>query len=304
MPFIVLFILNTVIWGTTWLAIKYQVEFVSPLWSVIYRFGLAAVLLLGYCVITRRNLVYNRATHLVMVLQGLFFFCLNYVLYYIGSVYLISGLVALIGACTIFFNILNSRLFFKMSIVPRVVMGACLGLLGLIMVFGAEIWKMYQHSLNFQGLKIGVLCCVLGALTASLGSMAAVQLNRMHVPMLQGAAISMVYGTFFTLLLALVMHSPPHFSLSLKYLISLLYLVVFGTIIAFGCYLTLLNTVGPAQAAYISIITPVIALLISTLFEDFHWTTATYVGMAFILLGNVLVLTKRNPSSGGALASK
>ncbi len=296
MSFIPLFILNTVIWGTTWLAIKYQIEVVSPIWSVVYRFGLASLLLLVFCLLTRRNLGYSRVAHSIMALQGLFLFCLNYILYYIGTSYLISGLVALIGACTIFFNIINSYLFFKMPIMIRVVVGASIGFLGLAIVFSNEIGKMYQETAGLRGIIIGIMCCVLGALIASFGNMTAVKLHRMQIPLLQGAAISMIYGTLYSTVIALLFQQPLQFSFSPSYLISLFYLTIFGTIIAFGCYLTLLNNVGPARAGYISIITPLVAILISTFFESFSWSYVTVIGMILIIGGNVLVLTKRNPS--------
>lgn len=296
MSFIPLFILNTVIWGTTWLAIKYQIEVVSPIWSVVYRFGLASLLLLVFCLLTRRNLSYSRVAHSIMALQGLFLFCLNYILYYLGTSYLISGLVALIGACTIFFNIINSYLFFKMPIMIRVVVGASIGFLGLAVVFSNEIGKMYQATAGLRGIIIGIMCCVLGALIASFGNMTAVKLHRMQIPLLQGAAISMIYGTLYSTVIALLFQQPLQFSFSPSYLISLFYLTIFGTIIAFGCYLTLLHNVGPARAGYISIITPLVAILISTFFESFSWNYVTVIGMMLIIGGNVLVLTKRNPS--------
>lgn len=296
MSFIALFILNTLIWGTTWLAIKYQIEVVSPIWSVVYRFGLASLLLLFFCILTRRKLGYSKAAHGIMALQGLFLFCLNYLLYYIGTSYLISGLVALIGACTIFFNIINSYLFFKMPVMIRVVIGASIGFLGLAVVFSNEIWKMYQEAISLRGISMGIICCVLGALMASFGNMTAIKLHRMQIPLLQGAAISMMYGTLYSTLIALLFQQPLQFSFSASYLISLFYLTIFGTIIAFGCYLTLLNNVGPAQAGYISIITPLVAILISTFVESFSWNYVTVIGVILIIGGNILILTKRNPS--------
>jgi drug/metabolite transporter (DMT)-like permease len=296
MSFIPLFVLNTIIWGTTWFAIKYQVVVVSLIWSVVYRFGLASLILLSFCILTRRKLSYPRKTHTIMALQGLFLFCLNYVLYYVGTYYLISGLVALLGASTIFFNIINARIFFNMPIMARVVTGASIGFLGLIIVFSGEIWQMYQHAESLQGVAIGIISCILAALSASFGNMAAVKLHQMQVPMLQGAAISMVYGTLYSAIIALLLHQPIQFSLAASYLISLFYLIILGTIIAFGCYLTLLNTVGPARAAYISIITPVVAIIISTFFENFRWNYSTVLGMILIIGGNVLVLTKRKAS--------
>lgn len=296
MSFLPLFILNTLIWGTTWIAIKYQVDVVSPVWSVVYRFSIASALLACFCLITRRSLAYNRQAHLIMATQGLCLFCLNYILYYIGTKYLITGLVALISAMNIFFNIFNSKLFFKMPIIRRVFIGASIGMLGLAVVFSGELLQICRVNTDLKFILFGVLCSCLAAYIASLGNMTALKLHRMQIPLLQSATISMAYGAVFSLIIAILSRAPLQFSLNYSYLISLTYLIIFGTIIAFGCYLSLLASVGPARAAYISIITPVVAILLSTLVEGFVWTYNTFIGMLLIVCGNILVLTKRNPS--------
>ena len=211
MAFLPLFILNTLIWGTTWLAIKYQVEVVSPIWSVVYRFGLASALLAAYCLIRCRSLSYSRSAHCIMAIQGLLLFCLNYILYYIGSQYLITGLVALLSATNIFFNIINARVFFKMPVVGRVVLGAAMGLIGLAIVFSAQIIQMYHQNNQLHGILVGITCCILGALSASLGNMTAVKLHNKQIPMLESATISMMYGTLFSASIALIMQEPLQF---------------------------------------------------------------------------------------------
>jgi drug/metabolite transporter (DMT)-like permease len=292
MSHIFLFCINVLIWGSTWLAIKYQVDAVSPIWSVVYRFSLAVVLLLLFCTLTKRKLSFAWRLHPLMALQGLLLFCLNYILYYVATTYLISGLVALIGASAIFFNIVNARLFFNMPIVARVVTGACLGMIGLAIVLSGELAQMYQRAGGLTNLWIGIGCCLVATLSASFGNMVAVRLNQLQLPILQSATISMCYGSVFSCIVALLSQQSPTISLTPSYLFSLLYLTILGTIVAFGCYLTLLSRIGPAKTSYISIVTPVIAMLLSTFCEGFVWKLSTLAGIALILYGNIMVLTR------------
>ncbi len=297
MSYLALFSLNVLIWGSTWFAIKYQVTTVSPLWSVAYRFGLAALILFTFCLYTGRKIKLNRQTQALLALQGLLLFCLNYILYYLGTTYLISGLVAMMSASAIFFNLINARLFFKMPIVFNVVAGACLGIVGLGIVLSGELSQMSTRAGGSMNLVLGISCCLVATFMASLGNMVAVRLNQLQAPLLPGVTISMCYGAVFTAIIALVTKQNPTISFNLSYIISLLYLALFGSVIAFACYLTLLSRIGPAKASYISIITPVIAMLLSTLFEGFVWKLSTLTGIILIIYGNVLVLAKRQAVS-------
>jgi drug/metabolite transporter (DMT)-like permease len=286
-----LYLITALIWGSTWLAIHFQLGTVAPCWSVAYRFAIASTLLLGFCKLTKRSLTFNRKEHCAMAVQGLFLFSLNYILYYLGSAYFMSGLVAVTFATIIVMNIINTRIFFKTPLVARVIVGASLGLLGLVVIFGSQISAL--HGTALPHILLGLTICFAATLSASFGNMVSARNQKLQLPILQSNAFGMAYGTLFVTLIALALGEKPTFDLSPLYIGSLLYLVVFGSIIAFGTYLRLLGRIGPERAAYAFVLLPVIALGLSTEFEGFHWTMKTLIGISLVVLGNVLVLTKK-----------
>jgi drug/metabolite transporter (DMT)-like permease len=267
-----LYLITAFIWGSTWLAIKFQLGVVHPTWSVAYRFAIAAILLIIYCVLTEHKMRFTRREHMVMALQGLFMFSLNYIFYYIGSQYFMSGLVAVIFASIIIMNIVNTRIFFGTPLVARVIIGALLGLVGLGIVFSSQLKTLNIEQMGWTYFATGLGICTLGTFIASLGNMVSVYNQKLKLPILQSNAFGMLYGSVFVAVVALVMGYPATFDTSFNYVSSLLYLVIFGSILAFGCYLKLLGRIGAERAAYAFVLLPVIALGLSTAFENFNWT--------------------------------
>lgn len=288
---IAFFLMTTLIWGTTWLAIKFQLDTVSPIWSVSYRFALAGLILLGFCALTKRSLRFSWAQHGAIALQGIFLFSLNYILLYVSSEYLVSGLVAVLFGSITLMNSLNSRLIFQTPLKPLVLIGSIIGLIGLMLVFRSEINVQSTFSLHHSifALVIGIFATYLG----SLGNMASVANQKQELPIIQTNALGMLYGGIFTALLASILKIKIGFDFSPHYLFSLLYLTIFGSIFAFGFYISLIGRIGAERTAYIGVATPIIAVFISTFFETFNWQLATMVGIALVVFGNVLVLRRK-----------
>ncbi len=284
----ILFSASAIIWGSTWLAIKFQLGLVDPIISVSYRFILASFILLLFCRISGLNLKYNVKEHLFFALQGFFLFGINYWLVYLAEVHLPSGLVAVIFSMIIFFNIFNGAIFIGSPIRVRVIAGAALGIVGIGLVFKQELLSFSLSSDNSLALVIAGL----GALTASLGNITSVHNQKINLPVIQTNAFGMMYGALFMLIISLLMGIHFSFEISYAYIGSLLYLSIFGSIIAFTCYLTLLGKIGADKAAYVTLIIPVIALILSTIFEEYTWTLYAFVGVALILIGNMLVFKK------------
>ena len=284
----ILFSASAIIWGSTWLAIKFQLGLVDPIISVSYRFILASFILLLFCRISELNLKYNVKEHLFFALQGFFLFGINYWLVYLAEVHLPSGLVAVVFSMIIFFNIFNGAIFIGSPIRVRVIAGAALGIVGIGLVFKQELLSFSLSSDNSLALVIAGL----GALTASLGNITSVHNQKINLPVIQTNAFGMMYGALFMLIISLIMGKHFSFEISYAYISSLLYLSVFGSIIAFTCYLTLLGKIGADKAAYVTLIIPVIALILSTIFEEYTWTLYAFIGVALILIGNMLVLIK------------
>jgi len=284
-----LYLITVFIWGSTWLAIKYQLGVVSPELSVAYRFGLAAVILIIFSLVRRLPLRFNIKTHGFFALQGLMLFSLNYILVYLAEGYLTSGLVAIIFSLIIVFNVLFGTIFLGNPIRKQVMVGAVLGLAGLALVFWPELSVL---SISSQKI-VGMILALIATVSASLGNVVSARNQKHDLPVVQTNAYGMLYGALFMLVLAVIRGAQLEFDTSPSYILSLFYLAIFGSVIAFGSYMTLLGRIGLDRAAYVTVLFPVIALVLSTIFEDLVWGLPQLVGVVLILLGNAVVLTKK-----------
>ncbi|AKH19166.1 DMT family transporter [Sedimenticola thiotaurini] len=277
------------IWGSTWYAIKFQLGAVPPELSVAYRFTLAALILFAWCLLRGLPLRFGRREHLWMALQGLMLFCLNYLIFYWATAELTSGLIAVIFSTIVLMNIVNSALFFRKPVNATMVVGACIGLLGITLVFWPEVANL-QH--NGGALK-GLVLSLLGTFIASLGNIISARNQRQRLPVIQSNAFGMAYGALILFLYALFQGVAFVYDPSMAYNLSLLYLALFGSVLAFGSYLTLLGRIGPEKAAYATVLFPLVALGISTLFENYHWSLMAAAGVVLVVAGNVLIIMPR-----------
>lgn len=286
-----LYMTTVLIWGSTWIGVKFQLGTVPEAQSVAYRFALASALLAGWCLWRRLPLRFSVRDHAFIALQGLLLFCLNYLLIYIGSRHLTSGLVAVVFSTIVFMNLVNGALLLGQRITARVVAGATLGLIGIALVFEPEL-----AGFGWSGPALaGVAVSLAATLTASFGNMVSARNQRAGLPVVQTNALGMGYGALVMLLWALASPAPLMFEWTARYTLSLVYLALFGSILAFGAYLTLLGRIGAARAAYATVLFPVVALAISTVLEGYQWTVPALVGLVLVLAGNVLVLQRDTP---------
>jgi len=286
---ILLYAGTVLIWGSTWLAIKYQLGLVAPELSIAYRFTLAAAILMIYCLATSKRMRYSLRDHLGMATLGLFLFSANYFVFYLATYDLTTGLIAVIFSGIVVTNIIFGALFLGNPIRPRVALGAAFGIAGLATVFWPEI---QGFNLANQGSR-GLMLSIVGTILASVGNMASASNQRRGLPVLQANAYGMTYGAIFMLAFALIGGKPFVFDMSPLYIGSLLYLALFGSVFAFGFYLTLLGRIGPDKAAYATVLFPLIALGLSTVFEGYQWSAPAIVGMVLVLFGNILVLSRK-----------
>ena len=284
-----LFIAAALIWGSTWLAIKFQLGVVDPLVSIFYRFLLAAIIIFVYLWISRNNLKFNLKQHLFMALQGFLLFGINYWLVYLAELHIASGLVAIMFSTIVFLNIFFGALFIKSKIRPIVVLGAVIGFIGITFVFKAEIVFFNLSSQN----SVALLIALMGSIAASLGNITSAYNQMKKIPVIQSNAFGMLYGSLFMLIIALILNKPFDFDPSLSYIFSLAYLALFGSVIAFSCYLTLLGKIGADRAGYITLVIPIIAIILSSIFESLQIDLYMFIGIFLISFGIVLVL-KRN----------
>jgi drug/metabolite transporter (DMT)-like permease len=273
-------------WSTSWLAIKGQLGVVAPEVSVAYRFGLAAAIMLVICIAGRRRMRFGLRDHAYMMLQGMLLFSTNFYLAYLGSQYLTSGQVAVAFSTLVVMNMIGAAIFFGAAVTARMTLGAGLGIGGLALVFWPEI---VAFDLSRVG-TLGLMLTLAGTLFASLGMMTSARNQRNGLPVIQANTYGMLYGTVFMTLVALALGKSFDFEMSVIYVGSLAYLAVVASVVGFWSFLTLQGRIGAGRTAYAAVLFPVIALMLSTVFEGFQWTPAAVGGIALVLLGNILVL--------------
>jgi len=286
----VLFYLITVlIWGSTWMGIKMQLGQVDPMVSVFYRFTLASLILLVWCRLRRLPMSYRPAEHGFLLLQGALLFGFNYLLFYLAELHVASGLAAVIFSTIVLMNVINGALFLGSPISGKVIVGGAFGLCGIALVFKNEL---AGFQLGSDGL-VGAGLCVAATMLASLGNIVSARNQKAGLPIVQSNAFGMGYGAAIMLLTSMFFGKSFDFEPSYGYSLSLVYLALFGSVVAFGCYLTLVGNIGADRAAYATLLFPVVALLISTVWEDYHWTVSSALGVLLILFGNLWTMQRR-----------
>ncbi len=294
----VLYVLTVLIWGSTWFAIEFQLGTVAPEVSLVYRYAGASLLLFGWCRYRGLNLRFPVRDHLRFALLGLLLFGINYVVAYRAQMHITSALTAIAFSTMVWMNILNARVFFGVRADSRVLLGALLGLAGIATLFAPQIGTL---SLG-DSVLYGSMLAISSAFIASLGNMVSQSAQKARLPVIQSNAWGMLYGAVATALIAVVDGHEFRFDPSLPYVASLFYLTVFGSIVAFGAYLTLLGRIGAHKAGYAMVMFPVVALILSSLFEGLHIDAPTLAGTVLVIAGNLFVLSRR--SNGAAANSK
>ena len=280
---------TVIIWGTTWLAIKFQLGSVDPMVSVLYRFMAAALTLFLYCKLRGLRMRFSLKDHIFMALQGLVLFSVNYWLIYLAEVHVTSGLVAVIFSGIVFMNMINGAVLLGSPIRSNVLLGGTIGVLGIVLIFWPQL---ISFSLSDKG-ALGLVLSVVSTFMASLGNIISARHQQNNLPVIQTNAYGMVYGAAIIGAISLISGKTFSFEMSLAYVGSLFYLSLFGTVIAFGCYLKLIGKIGADRAAYATMLFPIVALGISTVYEGYQLGPNNIIGMAVVLVGNWLVLSKR-----------
>jgi drug/metabolite transporter (DMT)-like permease len=292
MPNWVLFFGPCVIWGSTWLAIKFQLGIVAPEVSIAYRFGAAAAVLFAWCAARGLPLRLPPRTHASLALVGLLQYGIAYVLVYLSEGLLASGVVAVIFGLVVAWNLVGSRLLFGRGVARPVVVGAGLGMVGVTLVFWPEVSGIVGAS------RTGVGLAIAGTLASSAGNLASERVYATErVTVVPSTAFAMLYGASAVALYAVARGLPFTFDPSPAYIASLAYLSIFGSVLAFVGYLEFLKRVGAGRAGYMAVVIPVFAMTLSTVFEHYHWSALALAGAALVFAGNGLVLTGR--TAGG-----
>ncbi|WP_115717604.1 DMT family transporter [Gallaecimonas mangrovi] len=276
------------IWGSTWLAIGLQQGPVAATVSVFYRFLLASVLLLTVLALSRRLKAIGTVGHGWCLVQGACVFGFNFYCFYHAAAHISTGMEAVIFSMAVVFNAFNGALFFRQPLPPGLWLAALLGLGGMLVLFWPELATVRPNRAFFTGIGLSML----GSYCFSLGNMISQQHQRQGRDLFSTNAWGMAYGALLMGLLALTQHETFRLDWRPSYLGALLYLVVFGSILGFGAYFALIHRIGASQAAYSTLLFPLVALVISTVVEGYQWQPHTVLGVSLILLGNLAILPR------------
>ncbi|MDA9071904.1 DMT family transporter [Candidatus Pelagibacter sp.] len=290
---LVLFIATLFCWSPTWYLIKFQLGYVDPLVSVFYRFVAASLIIFVYLIIKRKSLKFSLNQHIWFLFFGTCLYSINYVFFYTSNTYLVSAFPAIVFSTVVIMNIIGEWFYFKKKPTIKTLIGAAIGMVGIIIIFNKEI---FNFSLS-NGKHIGLFLALLGTFCASTGNMVHQRNLNNNFPLIQTIAFAMLYGSLITLLITQFNNTELLFEFTFKYIASLAYLSVFGSIFAFIFYLKLLEKVGPGRAGYVGVVMPVIALLISTIFENLEWQIDLIIGLPVLLIGAILVINQKIKSS-------
>ena len=285
----ILFLITLFCWSPTWYLIKFQLGYVDPLVSVFYRFLIAAVIIFIYLVIKNKNLKFSINHHFWFLFFGTCLYSINYVFFYLSNTYLISAFPAIVFSTVVIMNILGETFYFKKKPSLKTLIGATIGMVGIIIIFNDEI---FNFSLS-EGTHIGLFLALIGTFSASTGNMVHQRNLNNNFPVIQTIAYAMLYGSLVTLMATQVRGAELLFENSISYISSLLYLSIFGSIFAFVSYLKLLEKVGPGRAGYVGVVMPVLALMISTIFEKLEWQIDLIIGLPILIIGAILVINQK-----------
>jgi drug/metabolite transporter (DMT)-like permease len=289
LPFIVI----TLIWGSTWLVIRDQLGVVPPSWSVTWRFLIASLVMFGWAAATRAPLSLPRPAWAITAAVGLAQFVLNFNLVYRAEAYVTSGLVAVVFALLIVPNAILGRIFLGERLSARFLACSAVAMAGIALLFAHELG---QDAGRAGATMLGIGLTLVAVLSASAANVLQATRAARTAPMATMMAWSMAAGTIANAAWAWATSGPPAFDPRPGYIAGLLYLGVAASALAFMLYYRMIREIGAARAAYSSVLIPIIAMALSTMFEGYRWTGTAAAGGALALAGLVAALSARRPA--------
>ncbi|WP_432201637.1 DMT family transporter [Erythrobacter sp. W53] len=288
------FILTGSIWGSTWFVITGQIDGVPAAWSVFYRFALATPALFLVALLMKRRLKLARPEHLLAAFVGIFQFSGNFLFVYHAELYVTSGIVAMMFSLLMVPNALFGRIFLGERVESGFVFGSIVAIIGVSFLLFHE-WQANPDAGVIGGnVGLGIFLAFVGILSASIANVIQANPTGRAVPMVSLLAWAMLYGTVFDLGFAALTAGPPPFPTSTSYWMGIVYLALIGSVVTFPLHYNLVREIGAGRTAYNSILTISVAMLISTLFEDYRWTALTAGGMVLGVIGMVLALRAKS----------
>ena len=292
-----LFLSALLFWSATWSIIGLtQVNIdLDPSVSVFIRFILAGFIILIYVAITKRKLIFSIRDHVYFFILGIFLYSGNYIFFYNSNVYLPSNIPATVFCLLTIFNILGEKFLFKKPITTVTLSGAILGISGILIIFFNDFISFNLNS----GTTIGLMFALLATLSASAGNLIAIYNKRnFSIPLLQNVAYAMIYGALVALLVSFIKGSEFYIPITnFSYILGLTYLIIFGSIISFLCYIRFIENTSASTGGYIGVVMPILALIISMIFEDVKPDIYFLTGLPIALIGLLLILKQESVKS-------
>jgi drug/metabolite transporter (DMT)-like permease len=288
------FLLITLIWSSTWIVIKDQLGTVPPTWSVTYRFVIAAAAMFAWAAASGATLRIGRRGHVLAALFGIPQFCLNFNFVYAAEHHVTSGLVATVFALLMVPNSALAWLFLKQRATWGFVAGSAIACVGVALLFVQEI---RASPASTDQVLLGIGLTLLGVLSASAANILQASRGVKIMPLATLLAWGMVYGILANALLACIVAGPPVIEARPAYWLGLIYLGLFASALAFPLYFAVMRAVGPGKAAYSSVLVPILAMVLSTAFEGYRWSTLALAGGAIAFTGLVIALRSRAAAS-------
>ncbi|RKF20526.1 EamA family transporter [Altericroceibacterium spongiae] len=284
------FLLVALIWGSTWLVIKGQLDVAPPSWSVTWRFTLATIGMGVLVLFKARDFRMTPGGHLAAIVIGLTQFFLNFNFVYRAEIYLTSGLVAVLFGLLMLPNSIFARIFLGQKITPRFLLGTIIGLAGIVLLLTHEA-RMAQ---SVDHVLPGIIFAGLGLLSASTANVMQAAPIAAKRPLVVLLFWAMLWGTLADFIMAWVTAGPPVFPASWEYWAGIAYLAIFGSVVTFPLYFFLIREIGAGRAAYNGVIVPIVAMVLSTVFEAYQWSLLALLGAVLALLGMVVALRAKH----------
>ena len=278
-----LYVVTVLSWSVSWYALKVNADtFVAPTVSIVWRFVMAAAIMFVWVRATGGRLRFGPRDHAAFAAMGVTMFSTNFILFYHASETIVSGLLAVVFSLASVVNLTFNAARGQVAGARRW-FGAALGVCGIALLY----WPQLAGGASAVW---GLMLCVAGTVSFCTGNVVSQALQARAVPVLSASAWGMAYGAIWAFVLALVLGFELTFDPRADYVVSLLFLTLVSTVLAFWAYLNLVGRIGAGRAAYATVMFPIMALMVSTFIEDYEWTPLALGGVALALLGNLFVL--------------
>jgi drug/metabolite transporter (DMT)-like permease len=287
---VVPFVIFTLIWGSTWIVIRDQLGLVPPQWSVTYRFVIAAIAMAAVARWKGHDLRLDRGGMIAALVIGVTQFCINFNSVYLAEQYITSGLVATVFALLLIPNSLLAWAFLDQKPTRRFFWAALVATLGMGLLFAHELHTNPGRS---DHIAIGLGLTIFGLLGASAANVYQAGHEAKRHPLFALLAWAMALGALGDGIIAFAVAGPPLFDPRPAYWLGLVYLALAASVLCFSLYFPVVRKIGPGKAAYSSVLVPVIAMSLSTAFEDYRWSLLAGLGATLALGGMLLALAGR-----------